>query len=374
MLTRRACLSLSAGFAATGLIGSPVQAQEPSLSALAKAKGLHFGTAIGTGKPFEDARHREIVIRECGMIVPENELKWYVLRPDDKTFAFERADQLAAFAKQHDMILRGHCLLWHHPRWFPAWLNDYDFGADPAAKAEAMLAEHIRTVCARYPQITSWDVVNETINDKTGELRETSLSKAMGQGVLEASFHLAREAAPNAKLAYNDYMGWNASDAKHRDGVLRLLERFKKNGAPVDVLGIQSHLGVGQGDQVTGAGARQEREWRRFIDEAVGMGYDLALTEFDVNDKALPADIPSRDQAVADEAKAFLDLMLSYPQTKEVLAWGMLDQYSWLQGTTPRPDNLPKRPSLYGADYKPKPLREAFAAAFRAAPERTPWA
>ncbi|WP_269715467.1 endo-1,4-beta-xylanase [Caulobacter sp. NIBR2454] len=373
MLTRRACLSLSAGLAATGLLGQ-VQAQEPSLSQLAKAKGLHFGTALGTGQPFEDARYRDIIIRECGMIVPENELKWYVLRPDDKTFAFERADLLAAFAKQNDMALRGHCLLWHHPRWFPAWLNDYDFGPNPATRAEALLSEHIRAVCARYPQIGSWDVVNEAVNDATGELRETSLSKAMGQGVLEASFHLARQAAPNAKLAYNDYMGWNAGDEKHRAGVLRLLERLKKNGAPVDVFGVQGHLGTGQGDQATGQGPRQEREWRRFIDEAVGMGYDLALTEFDVNDKDLPADPAIRDRIVADEAKAFLDVMLSYPQTKEVLCWGMIDKYTWLQGHQPRPDKLEKRGTPYGSDYRAKPLREAIAAAFRAAPERKPWA
>jgi endo-1,4-beta-xylanase len=38
----------------------------------------------------------------------------------------------------------------------------------------------------------------------------------------------------------------------------------------------------------------------------------------------------------------------------------------------PRADGLPKRPLPYDDDYRPKPLREAIAAALRAAPAR-PW-
>jgi endo-1,4-beta-xylanase len=117
------------------------------------------------------------------VLVPENELKWYVLRPDAKTFAFERADRIAAFAKAHDIALRGHTLLWHHPKWFPAWLTAYDFGAGPAAarNAQALLVDHIDKVVAHYPQIDSWDVVNETIDPKDGSIRRTVFSDAMGQ-------------------------------------------------------------------------------------------------------------------------------------------------------------------------------------------------
>jgi endo-1,4-beta-xylanase len=62
--------------------------------------------------------------------------------------------------------------------------------------------------------------------------------------------------------------------------------------------------------------------------------------------------------------------MLSYRQTKEVLAWGMVDKYSWLQNQWLREDKKPKRPTPYDDAYQPKPLREAIAAALRAAPVR----
>ena len=100
------------------------------------------------------------------------------------------------------------------------------------------------------------------------------------------------------------------------------------------------------------------------------MGYDLLITEFDVNDRDLPADVAVRDAAGASVTKAYLDLMLDYRQTKAVLAWGMVDKYSWLQNFTPRKDGLAKRATLYDDAYRPKPLREAVAAAFRAAPSR----
>ncbi|KSB88032.1 glycosyl hydrolase [Caulobacter vibrioides] len=376
MITRRHAL-LGAGAA---LAASPALAESKvqPLKSLAARKGLVFGSAVGAGPKgaltgsFEDARYRQVLADECGVLVPENELKWYVLRPAEKTFAFERADRIAAFAAEHGAALRGHTLLWHHPQWFPAWLKDYDFGPKPAARVEAMLAEHIDRVCGRYPQIQSWDVVNETVDPADGALRRTVFSDAMGgvEPVLDASFHLARNAAPKARLVYNDYMSWEAGNEKHRHGVLKLLEGFRKRNVPVDALGIQSHIGAENADSFTGFGRPQEKEWRVFVDEAAGMGYDLALTEFDVHDKGLPADFAQRDAAVAAYGKAYLDLMLSYRQTKELLAWGMVDKYSWLQNQWLRQDKAPKRPTLYDDAYRPKPLREAVAQALRDAPAR----
>lgn len=365
----------AAACAAPGLAHAAESAAGPSLATLAKAKGFRFGSAVGTGKngTLNDPGYRQVLIDECGVLVPENELKWYVLRPDAKTFAFERADRIAAFAKAHDIALRGHTLLWHHPKWFPAWLNSYDFGTGPAAakNAEAMLTDHIAKVVAHYPQIQSWDVVNETIDPKDGAIRRTVFSDAMGQErTLDVAFHAARAAAPKARLVYNDYMGWEAGNEAHRAGVLKLLEGFRKRGTPVDALGVQSHLGTQDPGASAILGQPQEKAWRAFLDEATGMGYDLLITEFDVNDQNLPGDVAGRDAAGAALTKAYLDLMLDYRQTKEVLAWGMVDKYSWLQGFTPRKDGLPKRATLYDDAYKPKPLREAVAAAFRAAPVR----
>jgi len=61
--------------------------------------------------------------------------------------------------------------------------------------------------------------------------------------------------------------------------------------------------------------------------------------------------------------------MLSYRELDQVLCWGMVDRYSWLQ-QRPRPDKEPQRPNPYDEMYQPKPLREAIASAFASARSR----
>jgi endo-1,4-beta-xylanase len=203
-------------------------------------------------------------------------------------------------------------------------------------------------------------------------MRETAFSRAMGsaEAVVDLAFRTAREAAPRAQLVYNDYMSWEPWNEVHRTGVLRLLEGFRRRGVPVDALGIQGHIGTENSDESAGFGTRQEAEWRRFLDEVVAMDYRLLITEFDVHDKGLPADVAVRDRAVADYARAYLDLMLGYPQLGDILAWGMSDRYSWLQDRWLRPDGLRKRCTPYDEEFRPKPLHAAIAAALVGASSR----
>jgi endo-1,4-beta-xylanase len=50
----------------------------------------------------------------------------------------------------------------------------------------------------------------------------------------------------------------------------------------------------------------------------------------------------------------------------------MVDRFSWLNDRAPRTDGSPRRPCPYDRDFRPKPMREAIAAAFRSAPPRSP--
>jgi endo-1,4-beta-xylanase len=347
---------------------SPVAA---GLNQLARTKGMRFGSAVGAGHSgsgsFRNPDYAALLKGDCGLIVPENEMKWQALRPSPTDFNFAPFDEMVAFAEKNTMAIRGHTLMWHRPQWQPGWLEAYDFGTSPATEAARLLTTHIKTVTDRYRgRILSFDVVNETVlEDST--LAQTAISRAIGgtETLVDLAFRTARAQLPGAELVYNDYMSWEPGNEKHRAGVLKLLEGFKKRGVPVDALGIQSHIRIDSYDPTSGTGPRQEREWRKFLDEVVAMGYDLLITEFDVNDQALPADIASRDASVADYAKGYLDLMFSYPQLTDVLAWGMCDPYSWLQEFKPlRTDGLAKRSCPYDAQFQPKPLHAAIAGAF----------
>jgi endo-1,4-beta-xylanase len=279
-------------------------------------------------------------------------------------------DAIARWALENGIAIRGHTLYWARNRWFPQWLLDYDFGANPVQEAERLMSEHIRTVCERYNGvITSYDVVNEAIDHETNAPIETSMSKAMGsvEATLDLAFHTARDVLPDAELVYNDYMSWEPDHRKHCADVLRLLEGFRKRDIPVDTFGIQSHIEIYSIDPASGVSPYLEREWVQFIDEVVAMGYKLIITEFDVKDKALTGDIAIRDAKIAEYTRRYMDVMLDYPEMGDVLAWGMVDGFNWLQGFAPRDDGMEVRGSPYGSDYQPKPIRQALAGSLQQA-------
>jgi endo-1,4-beta-xylanase len=391
-LSRRAALS---GIAALPLIGcgggsaapapapissppptpspGPAGVPQPGLHTIAARRGRRFGSAIASSPGTTNAgsvqnpAYTDIIKGECGIVVPENEMKWQALRPNPTTYSFDRMDEIVRWAQANGQAVRGHTLLWHRPQWFPNWLNTYDYGANPVTEAERLLTEHIQTVTRRYKGvITSYDVVNEAIDHDRGAPIETSMSRAMGsaEAVLDLAFHTARAELPGAQLVYNDYMSWEPQHRQHCADVLRLLEGFRKRGTPVDALGIQSHIEIFAIDPATGVGPYAEREWRRFLDEVTGMGYRLLVTEFDVKDKALPANIAQRDEKVADFARRYFELMLDYDRhLDDILAWGMVDRFNWLQGFDParRADGLEVRGTPYDSQYRAKPLRSAIA-------------
>ncbi|MBW8709018.1 MAG: endo-1,4-beta-xylanase, partial [Alphaproteobacteria bacterium] len=203
-ITRRKYLAMTVLSGAAAMVMGPAHAaagaDPQSLAGLARAKGLTgFGSAIGgvgnLGSAFSDLGARQIQLRECNILVPENELKWTAVRPGPRDFNFRGADVLADWAEQNGMKIRGHNLLWLRPDRNPGWLNAYDFGTRPGAEAERLLREHVTTVCNRYgDRIFTWDVVNEAIDPNTGRMRDMVFSRHLGENCMDIVFDAARKA------------------------------------------------------------------------------------------------------------------------------------------------------------------------------------
>jgi endo-1,4-beta-xylanase len=382
-LTRRALAGLAV---LGGTVAAPAAAGAAppySLDALAKAKGFTgFGSEMDAAtddvaQSFNDAGVRAIQIRECGILVPGNEMKWTALMPDPKDYTFYQADRMVDWARDNNMLVRGTTLLWNQTQYLPKWLANYDFGTRPATEAEGLLRDYITNVCTHFgTRVFTYDVVNEAVNEFTGELWDTVFTKYLGPEAIDICFDAARKAAPHAKLVYNDFVSWGAGHAKYREGVLRLLSRLKANKVPVDVYGVQSHIGQGISPESLTSNtfnAADQAIWKQFLDAISGMGFRLAITEFDVLERGTPSDIVERDRQIADLAHRYLDFMFAYRNLDYMMAWGMVDHYSWLQEPdwdARRPDGMLKRPTLYDDNYQPKSLRQTIAAAFRNAPPR----
>ncbi|GLQ24967.1 beta-xylanase [Algimonas ampicilliniresistens] len=370
-LTRRTMLAASAATTVLGGCGSipskHLDQRAIGLNAIAQSRGLRFGTAINSNA-LTDPAYLDIIKRDCGVLVAENEHKIYVVQGTEGPMQWDRPDAIVDFANQNNMAMRGHVLLWNRDDFLPGWMPDVGF--DQASMA-AYLDRYFTDMAMRYRgRIDSWDVVNETIDPGTGLPRDTLFTQTFGPDVIDWAFRKARSLMPDTQLVYNDYMIWEPWNEKHRMGILKLLEGFRARDVPIDAFGIQSHLGTGDGDVMEAYPDPQRREWRDFVDEIVGMDYELILSEFDVNDTRITADIAKRDAQVAAYGGAFLDMMLDYKEVGDVLAWGMADHYSWLQTWWPRKDGMRKRATLYDEDLNPKPLYDAVANSLRNAPVR----
>jgi endo-1,4-beta-xylanase len=314
----------------------PSPAPTPTASTLreaASSRGLSYGCAVGAAQLTQDAAFAALVSRECGMVVPENDLKWTALRPTASSFSFDRADAVMQFATEHGIKVRGHTLVWHEA--LPAWFA----GSVRAADADAVLRQHISTVVSRYAgRMHSWDVVNEAIHLADGRpdgLRNTPWLRLLGPDYIETAFRAAAAADPSAMLVYNEYGLEYAANEPKRQAVLTLMRRLKERGVPVHAIGIQAHLNAR--DQVDVAGLQ------RFLGEISALGLKVLITEMDVADASLPSDAAVRDQAVADQYERFMGAVLKQSGTVAVMTWGLSDRYSWLHDYSPRGDGLPVR-------------------------------
>ncbi len=310
-----------------------------------------------------DPAYMTQVVRECGILTGETAFKWGTLRPKPDVYNFEPADLLMSFAERHAIMVRGHTLLWHADN--PDWLKD---SINPG-NAKKLLLDHIHTVAAHCRnRVVHWDVVNEVVwpqDNKPFGLRDTLWTKALGADCIDIAFHACAETDPGPLRCLNDYgldYDWD-EDEKKRQAVLDLLTRLKGRDVPIQGLGIQAHLDAGVAEL-------NQTKLAQFCADVASLGLKIIITEFDVRDNKLAADIATRDAAVASHARAYLDAVLSCPSVLGVLSWGLSDRRSWLNDDLPRDDKLPQRPLPLDSDLRRKPLWQAMADAFAAAPPR----
>lgn len=361
MLSRRTVLGTLGAVATLGggsaesIAASGAAANALPLRACA-GRDLVYGAAAATYQ-VEDPAFSRLLAREAGMLVPEYELKRAIIEPLPGTFDFSGSDRLLAFAGRHGMAFRGHPLIWHKRN--PAWLD----AAFDDQRADLLIEDYIARVAGHYRgRIHSWDVVNEAIDPTDGRadnLRNTAWLGAFGPSYIGEAFHAARAADPAAILVYNDWgceAGLPAND-RFRAATLNFLEHVLAQGVPIDALGLQGHLAA-FGPRV------DQKKLAAFLAHVKSMGLKILVTEHDVDDGNGPPDVVSRDRAVADASRRFLDVVLDCDATIAVLTWGLSDRF--LQPDNWRAALLRGVPRMlpYDGDLEATPMRQAIADAF----------
>jgi endo-1,4-beta-xylanase len=307
---------------------------------LAQAKGKYFGTAA-TVAELQDTANRDLGTREADMLTPGNDMKWDATEPQRGQFSFTNGDFVVSAAKASNQRVRGHTLVWHNQ--LPSWLTN---GSFTPAELGSILDTHIATVAGHYKgQLYAWDVVNEPFNED-GTFRDTLWYRGLGQGYIAQALRDARAADPAAKLYVNDYNtdGVNAKS----DAMYNLVRSLQQQGVPIDGVGIQAHLIIGQ---VPGT-------MRQNIERFAALGLDVAVTELDIR-MDTPADSTKLATQAADYGKV-ADACLAVARCVGITTWGLSDKYSWIPGVFPgQGAALP-----FDESFQPKPAYDALNRAF----------
>lgn len=269
-----------------------------------------------------------VAAREFNLVTPENSMKMEVINPLPGRFQFADADNLITFARQNDIEVHGHPLVWYTqlPEWIELTaLND----------REVHMREYITRVVNRYADdVRSWDVVNEPV-DNDGSLRSSVWLEAMGELYIDTAFQQTRELDPDAVLLLNDFD--IEVNGPKSDGFFQLVDRLQSRNVPLDAIGFQLHL-FSPFDQFD--------EVRQNFQRAADRGLDIYITELDVS---FPEGVNPGNADFQQQANVYSEIVsicMEQPRCQSLQFWGFTDQYSWRE---------PLQPLPFDSRYQPKP-------------------
>lgn len=303
------------------------------------------GVAVNPGTLKADG---ELIRKHFNSLTAENHMKPEELQAEEGTFTFDTADQIVEFAKENNMEMRGHTLVWHNQT--PEWM--FKDGDKEASREVALdhMQKHIEAVMSHYKEpFYAWDVINEVIEDNGNELlRESPWRSIIGDDYVQKAFEFSHAANPDMPLYYNDY---NESHPEKRDKIYTLVKDLLDKGTPIHGVGLQAHWGLEDPslDNIRAA-----------IEKYASLGLKLHITEMDVSvfnfdDKRTDLKEPTAEmmEKQAERYDAFFKLFREYSEHIEsVTLWAASDRYNWL-------DHFPVRgrknwPMLFDVNNEPK--------------------
>jgi endo-1,4-beta-xylanase len=254
----------------------------------------------------------------------EYEMKMSHIWSSASAYSFGNTDYLVDYAQQNNMKVHGHVLLWHQS--FPEWFKT---AAYDSLNFENKVKTYIETVVSKYKgKIVSWDVANEIFADD-GSLRvDATVYKTFKDpvGFYGRCFQYARSADPGVKLFYNDYD--QVLNSLKRNAVGRMVDRFKKEGYPIDGIGDQFHTTSWTSKTTISSG----------LTDLARTGLLIHISELDIrvnqNKSSSYLFTDSEMQKQSDMYASVVTSFESIPQAQKfaITTWGVTDKYTWLTG------------------------------------------
>jgi GH35 family endo-1,4-beta-xylanase len=292
-----------------------------------------FGTAVDSWALLEQpisnrTPYQNIVRDHFSSVVLENDLKW----SGWQNTPWRAINALNWFDANGIDNVRGHNLIWPYWQYMEASTgNTYggiNYRSDPnkpdaqeeyeahvaidgQASARAWLRQrivnHISSQASNINlqgRLRDWDVINEPW--ASGEV-----TTVVGQDQWKVWLDTARAADPSARLFVNDYPALDAGS--HLDGFHDILASLKAQGAAIDGLGLQGHVGTATPDI-----DRVLATYDRFAQLELAM----QITEFDITHPD--------EQLQADYLRDLMLATFSHEGFDSFLIWGFWAGRHWL--------------------------------------------
>ncbi len=325
------------------------------------------GTAVTTTELASQAT-KDLINKHFNSITLGNELKPdAILDQSASIAAAEAGDEndpqvdiasarsILNFARDNDIPVRGHVLVWYSqtPEWFfhenydtsDAWCTEEEM----LVRMENYIKNVFEAVTTEYPTIDfyAWDVVNECFLDD-GSARVGGTNTSSGESFwtmifgdnsfIKYAFEYARKYAPEGcKLYYNDYNEYSTGKTQ---AIVDLVTELAEDDL-IDGIGMQSHLDISYPSI-----SAYEKALKAFADT----GLDIQVTELDVTTTQSAQAGNNSDYYFEQQAQYYSDLFDLYIEYSDsisaVVFWGTTDDQSW------RADRYPL---LFNEDYTAKP-------------------
>ncbi|KAK0450201.1 endo-beta-1,4-glucanase [Armillaria borealis] len=332
----------ASGTALVSASAAVATSKTPLNSAALAAGKLYFGTATDNPE-LTDAPYVAILNQRSmfGQITAANSMKWDATEPSRGTFTFAQGDVIANLAASNGQLLRGHNCVWHNQ--LPSWVSSGGFNN---ATLTQIVATHCGTLVGHYAGkvyvvfLYAWDVINEPFNDD-GTFRSDVFFNTTGVSYVGVALRAARAADPKAKLYINDF-NIEGTGAKST-AMINLVKSLKAQGIPIDGIGIQSHLIVGEVPSTLKAN----------FEQFTALGVEIAVTELDVR-----MTLPETPALLAQQKADYETVISTCTAVKGcigVTIWDFTDKFSWVPGAfpgqggaTPWDENLVTKPAFDG--------------------------
>lgn len=282
-------------------------------------------------------------------LTAENAMKFKSIHPEQDEWNFEGADEIAKFAKDNKMIMRGHTFVWHHPAEIAGWVFKSENGSSRTRdEVLEILKDHMNVMMDRYgDRIDYWDVVNEPIDvSQADNMRRTPWYESIGPDYVDQAFLMARELNPGAKLFLNEY---DTFEPQKRTAIYDLIKGMQERNIPIDGVGLQLHLSLSH---------PIIEEVEKTIDLFRSLGIEIHITELDIS--LYMGEFESFETApethLIRQAHRYRELFEIFEKNNDIIKnvtfWGFNNSHSYRTG---EPYNRNDWPLPFGSDLKSMP-------------------